>query len=124
MTALAQKQISGTEPNGWLGFAALHIIGFLVFGLLIGATGRSLVTRATPNGEGGWASSMLWGVCGALLGGFLGDAGGLYRDGDPAAFVLALLGAFALVGGYLGAAALRRAHFARLDGAPYPTPKT
>lgn len=91
--------------------AGLHIIGFLVFGLLIGAVGRLLVTRQTPD-RGGWAPAMLCGVCGGLLGGFFGgffgDAGGLYRNGDQAAFVLALLGAFLFVGVYLAAAALRR----------------
>jgi uncharacterized membrane protein YeaQ/YmgE (transglycosylase-associated protein family) len=88
-------------------FPALHIVGFLVLSLLIGAVGRSLVTRETPKG-GGWAMSMVWAVCGGLLGGFFGDAGGLYRDSDQVAFVLAILGAFAFVAAYLGAAALRR----------------
>ena len=99
--------------------AALHILGFLVFGLLIGATGRLLVTRGAPPGRG-WASSMLCGVGGALLGGFFGDAGGLYRDGDQVAFVMALLGAFTFVGGYLGAAALRRARVERTLNEPPP----
>jgi uncharacterized membrane protein YeaQ/YmgE (transglycosylase-associated protein family) len=84
-----------------------HIVGFLAFGLLIGAVGRSFVATRDP-WRWSWELSMFSGVAGALLGGLCGDVSGLYRDDAPAAFVMALLGAFTLVGAYHAAAAQQR----------------
>jgi uncharacterized membrane protein YeaQ/YmgE (transglycosylase-associated protein family) len=84
----------------------VHVVGFLVFGLLIGGVTSTLVAIKPA---GGWGVSMLCGVLGALIGGFFGRVAGLYGDGEPTAFVMALLGAFALVAVYHTAVARRRA---------------
>ena len=72
----------------------MHLILFLVFGLIVGALARLLVPGKEP---GGWIISMLLGVAGSFVGGMAGRALGLYREGEPAGFVMSLLGAVVLV---------------------------
>jgi uncharacterized membrane protein YeaQ/YmgE (transglycosylase-associated protein family) len=72
----------------------MHFIVFLVFGLIVGALARFVVPGREP---GGWVISMILGVGGALVGGYLGRVVGLYREGEPAGFVMSLLSAIALV---------------------------
>ncbi len=75
----------------------MSIILFLVFGLIVGALARFLV----PGREaGGWVVSMVLGVVGSFLGGFLGRALSLYREGEPAGFVMSLFGAILVVMAY------------------------
>ncbi len=87
------------------------ILGFLFFGWLVGAVAH-LVVRAPPTR--GWAISMVCGVCGMLAGAFVGGAVGLYGYRDPAAFVVALLGATLTVGVYQVLAARSRRRTLRL----------
>lgn len=75
----------------------MSIILFLVFGLIVGAIARFVVPGKEP---GGWVISMLLGVAGSFLGGFLGRGLGFYREGEPAGFVMSLLGAIILVVAY------------------------
>jgi uncharacterized membrane protein YeaQ/YmgE (transglycosylase-associated protein family) len=75
----------------------MHFILFLIFGLVVGALARLVVPGREP---GGWIVSMLLGVAGALLGGFLGRAAGFYREGEPAGFIMSFIGAIILVVGY------------------------
>jgi uncharacterized membrane protein YeaQ/YmgE (transglycosylase-associated protein family) len=82
----------------------MHLLAFLLFGLVIGAIARLIVPGREP---GGWIVSMLLGVGGAFLGGFLGRALGLYQYGEAAGWVMSLLGAVILVAIY-HAIAVRR----------------
>ena len=75
----------------------MQTILFLVFGLVVGAIARVIVPGKEP---GGWIVSMILGVVGSFLGGFLGRALSIYREGEPAGFVMSLLGAIILVAGY------------------------
>ena len=75
----------------------MSIILFLVFGLIVGALARLLVPGRDP---GGWVVSMVLGVVGSFLGGFLGRALSIYREGEPAGFVMSLLGAIIVVVAY------------------------
>jgi len=76
----------------------MNVILFLIFGLVVGALARLIV----PGREaGGWLVSLVLGVAGAFLGGFLGRALGLYHaDVTTGGFVMSLLGAIVLVGIY------------------------
>ena len=68
----------------------MSILLFLIFGLIIGVIARFIV----PGSErGGWITSMALGVFGSFLGGYLGRAFGLYREGEVAGFVMSLIGA-------------------------------
>lgn len=70
---------------------------FLIMGLIVGAIARFIV----PGKErGGLGISMIIGVAGALLGGLVGRAVGLYREGESAGFLVSLIGAVVLVAGY------------------------
>jgi uncharacterized membrane protein YeaQ/YmgE (transglycosylase-associated protein family) len=82
----------------------MHWVGFLVFGILIGAVVRVLVAGKA----GSFRGSILIGASGAIIGASLGRIGGFHDDSEPSAFVMSLLAAFALVAVYHGAAARRR----------------
>lgn len=75
----------------------MQIILFLVFGLIVGALARVIVPGKEP---GGWIVSMVLGIVGSFVGGFLGRALNIYHEGEPAGFVMSLLGAILLVAGY------------------------
>ena len=68
----------------------LHMIGHAIFGLLIG-----LVARAVMPGRQhmGLILTMILGLIGAWLGGLIGRKLGMYKEGHPAGFLMALVGA-------------------------------
>jgi uncharacterized membrane protein YeaQ/YmgE (transglycosylase-associated protein family) len=70
------------------------IIGWIVFGLVVGAVAKLLMPGKDP---GGIIVTSLIGIAGALLGGFIGRAMGLYGPEDAAGFVMALIGAVVLL---------------------------
>jgi len=72
----------------------LSILGWIVFGLIIGAIAKLLMPGRDP---GGIIVTILLGIVGALLGGFLGRSMGLYGPGEAAGFVMALIGAIILL---------------------------
>ena len=72
----------------------MHLVIFLLFGLIVGALARFIVPGREP---GGWIISMLLGVGGAIVGGYFGRVVGLYREGQPAGFIMSLLAAISLV---------------------------
>jgi uncharacterized membrane protein YeaQ/YmgE (transglycosylase-associated protein family) len=82
----------------------MHVLAFLLFGLVIGALARLIVPGREP---GGWLISMLLGIGGAFLGGFVGRALGFYGEGQPAGWIMSLIGAVVLVAIY-HALAVRR----------------
>ena len=68
----------------------MGILGWIFFGLIVGIVAKLLTPGRDP---GGFIVTILLGIGGALLGGFLGRALGWYREGDPVGFVVAVLGA-------------------------------
>jgi uncharacterized membrane protein YeaQ/YmgE (transglycosylase-associated protein family) len=72
----------------------LSVLGWIVFGLVIGALAKLLMPGRDP---GGIIITILLGIVGALLGGFLGRSLGLYGPGEAAGFVMSLLGAVILL---------------------------
>jgi uncharacterized membrane protein YeaQ/YmgE (transglycosylase-associated protein family) len=72
----------------------MAIIGWIVFGLIVGIIGKFLMPGRDP---GGIVVTILLGIGGALLGGWIGQAMGLYREGEPAGFVMAVLGSIVLL---------------------------
>ena len=75
----------------------LGILGWIVFGLIVGALAKLVMPGRDP---GGIIVTILLGIVGAVLGGFLGRAMGLYGPGDAAGFLMSLLGAVLLLGLY------------------------
>ena len=72
----------------------MGIWGWMVLGLIVGANAKLLMPGRDP---GGIIVTMVLGIVGALLGGFIGRALGLYTEGEPAGFIMALLGAVAVL---------------------------
>jgi uncharacterized membrane protein YeaQ/YmgE (transglycosylase-associated protein family) len=68
----------------------MHIIGWIVFGLVVGIVAKFLMPGRDP---GGFVITALLGIGGALVGGFMGRMMGWYGDGDPVGFVMAVIGA-------------------------------
>ena len=81
------------------------IIGWIVIGLIAGALAKLLMPGKDP---GGCFVTMLLGIAGALLAGFLGRSLGWYGPNEGAGFVAAVVGAFILLGIYRLVAARRR----------------
>jgi uncharacterized membrane protein YeaQ/YmgE (transglycosylase-associated protein family) len=70
------------------------ILGWILFGLIVGVIAKLLMPGKDP---GGFIVTILLGIAGALLGGFLGRAMGLYGPGEGAGFFMALIGAILLL---------------------------
>ena len=71
--------------------------GWILIGLVAGVLGKMIMPGKDP---GGFIVTTLLGIAGALVGGFIGRAVGLYGPEDPAGFVMALLGAVILLALY------------------------
>jgi uncharacterized membrane protein YeaQ/YmgE (transglycosylase-associated protein family) len=72
----------------------MSIIGWILFGLVVGIVGKLLMPGRDP---GGFIITILLGIAGALLGGFIGQSLGFYREGEPAGFLMAVLGSIVLL---------------------------
>ncbi len=72
----------------------MGIIGWIVFGLIVGIVAKFLMPGRDP---GGFIVTIILGIIGALLGGFLGRAIGWYGPNDPVGFIMAVLGAIILL---------------------------
>lgn len=70
------------------------VLGWMLFGLIVGAIAKLVMPGKDP---GGIFVTMLVGIVGALIGGFLGRAVGLYQPGEAAGFFVATLGAIILL---------------------------
>jgi uncharacterized membrane protein YeaQ/YmgE (transglycosylase-associated protein family) len=75
----------------------MSVLGWILFGLVVGIVARFLMPGRDP---GGFVVTILLGIVGALLGGWLGRAVGWYREGDPVGFLMAVLGAIVLLAIY------------------------
>ena len=73
------------------------VLGWIVFGLIVGIVAKLLMPGRDP---GGFIVTALIGICGALLGGFVGRALGWYGPNDGAGFFMSLLGAVILLALY------------------------
>lgn len=75
----------------------MHIIGWIVFGLVVGIVAKFLMPGRDP---GGFVITAILGIVGALLGGFVGRAIGLYGDGGPVGFIMAVVGSLIVLAVY------------------------
>ena len=72
----------------------MAVVGWIIFGLVVGALAKLLMPGKDP---GGIIVTMLLGIAGAVVGGFVGRLLGWYGPGEPAGFIMALLGAVLLL---------------------------
>ena len=70
------------------------ILGWIIFGLMVGIIARLLHPGRDP---GGFIVTALLGIAGSLVGGFLGRMLGLYREGQGAGLIISIVGAIILL---------------------------
>jgi uncharacterized membrane protein YeaQ/YmgE (transglycosylase-associated protein family) len=73
------------------------VLGWIIFGLIVGFIAKLVMPGRDP---GGFIVTILLGVAGALVGGYLGRAAGFYQEGEAAGFLMAVLGSVALLFAY------------------------
>jgi len=75
----------------------MGFLGWILFGLVAGVIAKLLMPGKDP---GGFIITILIGIAGAFLGGFIGQALGLYREGEAAGMIMAVIGAILLLAIY------------------------
>ena len=75
----------------------MSVIGFILFGLVVGVVGKLIMPGRDPSG---FIITILLGIAGALVGGFLGRSLGMYGEGEPAGFLMAVIGSIILLAIY------------------------
>lgn len=70
------------------------VLGWMIFGLIVGAVAKLVMPGRDP---GGIIVTMLIGIVGALLGGWIGQAAGWYGPQEGAGFLMSLFGAIVLL---------------------------
>jgi len=73
------------------------VLGWIVFGLVVGIVAKLLMPGRDP---GGFIITILLGIAGAMLGGWLGRALGWYGPADNAGFLMSVVGAIILLAIY------------------------
>ncbi len=75
----------------------MSIIGWILFGLVVGVVAKLLMPGRDP---GGMIVTILLGIVGALIGGFIGRLLGWYGESDPVGFIMAVIGAILVLFAY------------------------
>ena len=75
----------------------MDVLLWIVFGLVVGIVAKLLMPGRDP---GGIVITIILGIVGAMLGGWIGRVMGLYREGEPAGFLMAVVGAIVLLALY------------------------
>lgn len=72
----------------------MGVIAWILFGLVVGIIAKLLMPGKDP---GGFIITILIGIAGALLGGFIGRAVGWYGPNDSAGWIVSIVGAIVLL---------------------------
>jgi uncharacterized membrane protein YeaQ/YmgE (transglycosylase-associated protein family) len=72
----------------------MTVIGWILFGLIVGALAKLVMPGRDP---GGIIVTMLIGIAGSMVGGLIGRAMGMYGRGQAAGFLMSILGAVILL---------------------------
>jgi uncharacterized membrane protein YeaQ/YmgE (transglycosylase-associated protein family) len=75
----------------------MAVLGWMLFGLVVGAVAKLIMPGRDP---GGIIVTMLLGIAGAVLAGFVGRALGWYGEGEAAGYLMSFVGAVALLALY------------------------
>lgn len=75
----------------------MGILSWILFGLVVGVIAKLLMPGRDP---GGFIITILLGIAGALMGGFIGRAMGFYGEGQGAGWIMSILGAVILLALY------------------------
>lgn len=75
----------------------MEVIVWLIFGLVVGFVAKLLMPGRDP---GGFIVTLLLGILGAMLGGWIGRSIGFYGEQETAGFIMSVIGAIVLLAGY------------------------
>ena len=75
----------------------MGILSWILFGLVVGVIAKLLMPGRDP---GGFIITILLGIAGALIGGFVGRAMGFYDANQGAGWLMSILGAIILLALY------------------------
>lgn len=75
----------------------MHILWMLIVGLVIGALAKAIMPGRDP---GGILITMVIGVVGSLIAGFLGRSLGWYGENESAGIIASIIGSIILLVGY------------------------
>lgn len=75
----------------------MELLGWIIVGLLAGAIARLVMPGRDP---GGCVVTLLLGIAGALLAGYVGRMVGVYEPEEKASFIAAILGSIAVLALY------------------------
>jgi uncharacterized membrane protein YeaQ/YmgE (transglycosylase-associated protein family) len=73
------------------------IIGWIFFGLIVGAVAKLVMPGKDP---GGIIVTIILGIVGSVVGGYIGRSLGMYGPESPAGFFMSLIGAVILLALY------------------------
>ena len=72
----------------------MGILAWVLFGLVVGIIAKLLMPGRDP---GGFIITILLGIAGAVLGGFVGRALGFYGPNESAGWIISIVGAMLLL---------------------------
>jgi uncharacterized membrane protein YeaQ/YmgE (transglycosylase-associated protein family) len=72
----------------------MAILWTIIIGLVIGAVAKLLMPGKDP---GGFVITILLGIAGSFIAGFIGRALHWYSEGEPAGFIASVIGAIVLL---------------------------
>ena len=72
----------------------MSFIWMLIIGLIVGAIAKALTPGKDPSG---CLVTMLLGVVGSMVAGFLGRSLGWYQEGEPVGFIASVVGAILIL---------------------------
>ena len=75
----------------------MHLLWMIIVGLVIGAIAKLIMPGHDP---GGIVVTMLLGIAGSIVAGFLGRAIGWYGEGQSAGFIASIIGEIIILGIY------------------------
>ena len=75
----------------------MDVLIWIVFGLVVGVVAKFVMPGRDP---GGMIVTIVLGIVGAMLGGWIGRALGVYQPGQPAGFIMAVIGAIVVLAVY------------------------
>ncbi|MCX2561238.1 GlsB/YeaQ/YmgE family stress response membrane protein [Acetobacter farinalis] len=75
----------------------MHLLYTIFIGLIIGAVAKLLMPGRDP---GGFIVTILLGIAGSVVAGYIGRALHLYREGQAAGFLASIVGAILLLVAY------------------------